>query len=1103
MKKIGFGEETETLMFGDISHILMQSSEGLSEKKADRQQVATNAKVETLLGRALQRTAIDIEELGIDYMCLDEAHNSKKVFTNVAGEAEEHLGDSSKKTKATTNYTLNAGSPSANAIKSFVICQYLQRKFGGNVQLLTATPFTNSPLEIYSMLAMVSHQELVKQNLTNLTIFFDNFLEISYEMVINAKMKPQRKQVILGYNNLIVLQDIIRRFISYKTGEQVGVKRPNKVVIPLRTELVDGVKMQLPENKQVDSILPMSPLQIELMDRVKDYAAGGADIACEETSVGDSEDEETSEETDISSDAMDKNEKAGVRVLKSISWARNLALSPYLFDCAGLGQPSSDQYIETSNKLLYTMECVKSIKQHHEKTKTKMSGVVIYMDRGVKFFPLIREYLIKKIGFNENEVGIISAKDKVPTAKGVKDIDKKEYVKNLFLGKKFNNSTLELERVPDEQRIKVLIGSGTIKEGINLQEYSSTLFNLFLPWNITDIQQLEGRIYRQKNAFANVRIVNPLMIDSIDIFMFQKLEEKASRINTIWESDGRTNVLKTEDFNPKDLKYRLIKDARIIADMEVLEAEETLEEVIADTKNRIALHEQITQYQYTIENRSDDLYKWLLEYRPTKASKTGDKLADTIKNTNLAQSVVKTQKDKDGKIMEYQYQRTDQKILDKDGYSRLTPATKPFYTDDLTRASRNIKRFEETYLTPNNLVIDQLPEKSKALELEIEVFEKQKEDLNSEENINRRISKIMDDRAKDNIVEKPFNDVVKEFSTLNYLLDDVKKSAPAPTKITCPPLDKDGKPAIDAVSLKQLDECLKHEPDTKRLHSIEEEQQDGSIKLVYTPERTKLHDKIIKELTKNSICIKNEKPIAVLMGGSAGSGKSTFLRKNAKYMTSDKIWAVDADEVRSMLPEYKGFNSKATHPETQDIVRRLLANFDKPCKHDLLFDGTMNNIKKYKTIIRQLKKLGYDIFIAYMEIPKDVAIKRALERYRDNHGKEAEFGRYVPIDVIDEFFDSGDEGFQALKKDVSGYIKMDSLTGKIIEAGGQKLPATRSYAKVFNEDFVEETPAEKSTKEKIESAISGMKIAIKYATGKKKKEYEGSLASYKIQLKYL
>ena len=68
---------------------------------------------------------------------------------------------------------------------------------------------------------------------------------------------------------------------------------------------------------------------------------------------------------------------------------------------------------------------------------------------------------------------------------------------------------------------------------------------------------------------ANIRVVNPLMEDSIDTFIFQKLEEKTSRINEIWYRAGKTNALNLED------EY----DLQIIQDYEAEKAAGTLETI--------------------------------------------------------------------------------------------------------------------------------------------------------------------------------------------------------------------------------------------------------------------------------------------------------------------------------------------------------------------------------------------------------------------------------------------------------------------------------------------------------------------------------------------
>lgn len=1115
MKKLGFTEDTAAQLDTKLFTILSQDTSGLTDKQTEREMLKTNTKVEGLVGKALARTSVNIEDFGFDYLTLDEAHAAKKVFTMVAGEAEENKGNSNKATRPVQNYKIQSGVPSATAIKAYAICQYIQINFKGNTQLLTATPFTNSPLEIYSMLSMIGHSKLASMGLENLTAFFDTFIEVSYELIINAKLNPERRQIILGFNNLMVIQQLVKQFINHKTGESVKVPRPNKIVLPLKNELKDGVLMRLPEEKQVDSVLPLSEIQSGYMQAIKQYAEGKIDegALCAGGIVEEDEFDEdaaVAEGVEIDESVLDADEQAGVRLLKAMNHARNLALSPYLFDCAGLGKPTSDEYIETSNKLKYVMDCITTIKKHHEKTETPMSGVVIYIERGVEYFSLIREYLINKVGFAEHEVGIISSKQKLPAPK-MKDELKKEYVKNLFLGKKYNESTMEFEQLPDSERLKVLIGSSTIKEGINLQSYSSTLFNCFLPWNPTDVQQLEGRIYRQGNAFKNVRIVNPLMIDSIDIFMFQKLEEKTARINSVWETDGETNVLKTEEFNPKELKYSLIKDARVLAQMELIEDQEKIAEVIADLNNKVKRNETMIGYTSTISSYEQRMRDWLLPYRPKDVDKP---IENVIKS---AQIVLKKQTDKDGLPMEYDWKKNQlMREAQEAGeppvqFSPEAPASKPYFFDDILIAVRNLKRFEREYLVPNNMGIEDLPADTEKIKEQIEKQKEAEQQLLSDETISVKTAEIIKKREELDIKEKSLTQVVDEFASLNNLLDDVKlPKVKQVERMTCPVLGADGKPAVDAKALRVMDECSKTMPQTRSLHAKPVKDDKGEIvSWEYTPERKKLHDQIVKKLTANAVCIRQDKPIAILMGGAPGSGKSTFLKNNAEYMTGDKIWKIDADEVREMLPEYKGWNSAATHEESREIVKRLLDNYDNPCKHDVLFDGTMNNPRKYKPIIKGLKRDGYKVFIAYMEVPKEVSVERALGRYRENRSGSAEYGRYVPMFVINEFFESGDKGFQQLKDMVDGYIKVDSLTGEIIEKGGEEIPTDRNYSEIFDKPRVgaatTKKPAAKgkSEKEKLTAAVKALKITEKYLKGKDKTEMNKAIKAMEITLKYL
>lgn len=1043
MVKLGFNEDTIQRIKPEVGAILFQKLDGLSDKKADKKTEALNSKIEKMIGQLLAKTSISVEDLGFDFISFDEAHACKKVFTNVVGEKEENLGNSGKETQSVSRYKIQSGEPSSRGVKGFMLCQYIQNKYQGNTLLLTATPFTNSPLEVYSMLAMIAHKKLKAMQLDNLTTFFDTFVATSYEMIINAKLKPERRQVILGFNNLISLQTLIRRFMNYKTGEEVNVPRPNKIVLPLRTKLINGLRVNLSEDEKVETILPLSDLQTQLMIGIKQYANGEVteESMCSGALLDDefNEDAAVAEGVEIDEDVMTSDEKAGVRMLKAMNHARNLALSPYIFSCSGLGAPTYKSYIETSNKLNYVMQSIKTIKEYHAAKGEEMSGVVIYMDRGVEYFRLIREYLIKEIGFEEHEVGIISSKLIVPVlAKTPKD-EHKEYVKNLFLGERFNNETLEMEKLTGKERCKVLIGSSTIKEGINLQKHSSVLFNCWMDWNPTDIQQLEGRIYRQGNKFKTVRIVNPLMIDSMDIFMFQKLEEKTSRINTIWANEGRINVLKTEEFNPKDLKYSLIKDATVLAEMELLEIGEKIGEEISDAENKIKRNEKIQGYARTLESHTKDLAKRLQMYRPLAEGQPERSLEAMLR---LYQDVLKKQTDSLGKKMEYAYMRTNLSGPKAIEYSPLNPETKQYWFDDLNYANRGMIHEKRGYLIPNGVEVEGLAEYTEKIKADIEQLKKDKEAAVSPDAIKIKAQSIHEEREANHIEEKTVDQCINDFKKLNYLLSELKtEDKQIEIKMQCPPVDADGKVRIDTEGLILLDRCIEQDPDTKRMHT----NADG----VYTDERKALHKHIIADMTSKTICIDRGKPIAILTGGAPGSGKSTFLNKYAPYLQSDYIWKVDADAVREYFPEYQGWNSASTHQETRDVVNELITSFDTPCKHDLLYDGTMSNSAKYIPLIGKLKKMGYLVYIAYMEVPKEISIQRAMSRYQNNKGGKTKYGRYVPVSVIDDFFATGKAGLDEIKHSVDGYVVVDSLTQKITEKGGIDIPSDRDYSEMF------------------------------------------------------
>jgi len=1094
-ENIGFNDETRADLLTTLYDILNQGGED-QKAKSEKQKASFLERVESVVGKGLKGGMYPVEDFGFDFICYDEAHKMKKVFTSVKGESET---DSKGTTSRGKNpYVITSGSPSSIGLKGFMINYYILKSNNyKNILLLTATPFTNSPLEIFSMLSMVAYETLRGSSLDNLKTFFDTYVKTSTELVINTKLKPEFKQVILGFNNLVSLQSLIRRYILYKTGDDVNIVRPKKYVLPYQRELENGIYVDLPEDRRVDTFLSMTPQQGQMMNEIITYVEGKGTLSMSSASIEDDEvkDEDESgissegveiDEEDLGSD----EEKRGVRTIKGLSYSRNLALSPYLYEFSGLGKPDYKKYVESSPKLKYVMDCIKSVKEYCESKGQIVAGQVIYMDRGIEYFTLLKQYLVSEVGFRDDEIGII--KSGLPKT-GVRS---KEYVKNLFNGEIYNEKTKNFETVDDYKRLKVVIGSSTIKEGMNLQKYGAVLYNCFIDWNPTDIQQLEGRIYRQKNTYSAVRIVNPLVIDSADIFLFQKLMEKTARLNSIWSSDGKTNVLNTDEFNPDELKYALIRDPNVIAELKIIEERSKIDSEIIGIKRQESIVDLIKQASYTITDNFNDILEGIEDYRDFQ--KTGDLLTDATKIVSVVNDLEKKQTDKQGRkiipFWERKYKKPEE-LVDISDIDRNY--SKPWRFSDFSVAVRDMNKYIKDFIKGYGIsfklenYLESLKPFEDGIKASLEELNKKKDNLNSPEVKKMFVEQAMEEKERQKIQYKPLPRLVSDFSKLNYLLERQVINNPKKevSITTCPPIKKDNNELdISDEAIKRMDVCLQNEPQTKSLHFDKERG--------YTEERQKLHNKIIDELFEDVKCVRsNQQPIAIFTGGSPASGKSTFLKKNAKYLLNDNIFKLDADEIRSKLPEYKGWNANSTHLETSDIVNDILNRIgSENCRYDFIYDGTMNKAKKYFPLIKKVKELGYKVYIIFMDIPYAEAKKRALERYQRS-------GRYVPMEVIDDFFTEvngktkGKSALDELKPLADGYVVADGITSKITEEGGEGIPDTRS-PKVYSKEpvkLIPEANQEEIDRQQILDYINALEILAEMGD----EEAKNSIEAYK------
>ncbi len=728
-KKIGFGDDVSDELFVELANILGQSEfskEHSGSNKSARDMEIQYQKYREKIGVGIKNTIADIETLGFDYIVIDEAHRCKNVFDSVK----------LKEKKDTKRFNIQ-GQVSETGIKAFFLCNYIQRKVGKNVCLLTATPFTNSALEIYSMLSLVAYDNLRKMNIYNINEFFETFVLPTYEYVANYKNEIEEKEVVKSFNNRLILQKLIYNNINYKTGEEAGVKRPCKVNLPKVNTTKEGQVKRLPPNKQILTYLEPTARQAinqkAIVNMAKSSTSGKLDMA---------------------------------NLLRSLNYSLDNALSPFLYEKEE--QPEDYlEYVNESPKINYIMGCVASVKAYHEKRNETVSGQVIYMNRGKQYFHFLKEYLEKKVGY----------KQKVDFRSGGKNfkVDEVEIVDSSI-------SAIKKEKIKEaflDGTCKVIIGTATIREGIDLQKKGTVVYNAYPDWNPTDLRQLEGRVWRQGNEYGYVRVVMPLVQDSMDVFVFQKLEEKSNRINDIWFRGDRGNVLDLESLDPEEVKFALITNLEELAKVEISKQVKMQTRKVEGVEHNIKVLQEFNRdyasYQKYRQDLIDHIKRWLqiigdydyvkTPYSKVKLKELNEKARkETQKDLELYEELKKffeTVPLEDKFILQ-----TARKIAGRKDY--FDHWRMEYFKEYLAK----IKKAEKSVLGANGYSIhDNIYEIIANFKKDMEKAQEESIRIKSTEYRQEVIAEIKEKKNKMAVQGKSIADRVKEFENLNYLLD--------------------------------------------------------------------------------------------------------------------------------------------------------------------------------------------------------------------------------------------------------------------------------------------------------------------------------------------
>ncbi len=529
LKNITFTDEScENALYEDFSNLLSADFDG-----SDRENAQSTDKIKEIIGAASHvkdSSYYFFEDCGFDNLTVDEAHNFKNLWVvprpKKKGSSNEYSG-------------IPSGKPSARALKLYGMTQLTQRNNDDrNVFLLTATPFTNSPTEVYSMLSYIGRKRLQESGLSSLRSFFDEFAKTKQELGVTSNGNIDTKQVMKNWKELPALQNILTEFIDKVDGEEAGIIRPNKFT---HVKPLDMSELQ----KQ------MREIDEERMAEVKEGNSAAVIVAMN-----------------------------NMRLSCVAPALANPAMYP------GVDLPPLSELVETSPKLKFVCDSIIDMyKGNPEK------GQFMYVPLGKESHGVIKDYLVSH-GIPKEAVEIINGEvNNTP--------EKKDKITS-----KFND---------EKNPLKILIGGKNTSEGIDLNGNSFVMYNCSLGWNPSETIQAEGRIWRQGNLQGNVHIVYPVMNDSIDSVLYQKHDEKRSRINELWNYKG--DSLNVEDINPEDLKIELIKDPQKKAKLILMERTKEGRAELSRTELKIRSFDEIVERRKTLSDDFENAKDMIESYK--------------------------------------------------------------------------------------------------------------------------------------------------------------------------------------------------------------------------------------------------------------------------------------------------------------------------------------------------------------------------------------------------------------------------------------------------------------------------------------------------------
>ena len=455
-----------------ISELKESGGEKFSVKELERTKRGLESRLEKLRADDKKDDVVTFEELGVDRMFVDEAHNYKNLFLY-------------------TKMRNVAGLSTTDAQKSsdmFGKCRYMDELTGNRgVVFATGTPVSNSMTELYTMQRYLQYARLEEMHMTHFDCWASRFGETVTALELAPEGKGYRPRTRFSrFFNLPELMNLFKEVADIKTADQLHLPVPEVEyhnVVAKPTEVQKGLVQELSERAAAIHSGSVDPS----IDNMLKVTSDGRKLGLDQRIIN-----------------PDFPDQDGSKV--------NLCVENIL-------QVWKDGEADKLTQLVF---CDISTPQAAPKAKKAVStnldtsspeSAMLPMEEKAPFtvYDDIRSKLIAR-GVPAEQIAFIH------------DANTEVKKKELF------------GKVRSGQVRVLLGSTSKMGAGTNVQDRLVAIHDLDCPWRPGDLAQRKGRIERQGNQNEKVHVFRYVTEGTFDAFLWQTVENKQKFISQIMSS---------------------------------------------------------------------------------------------------------------------------------------------------------------------------------------------------------------------------------------------------------------------------------------------------------------------------------------------------------------------------------------------------------------------------------------------------------------------------------------------------------------------------------------------------------------------------------------